>query len=326
MDYFSNTSNITDNVISRQRVDHMVASIMVPIMCILAVGVAVTNVATIVAFKRTDLREAPHYLAVNMAVSDIGLGMYPFYLAPAILGDMPKPCCIFILFVMNFFGKISYTNLLLITVDRYLAVTRPMHYYQMVTVARIKVLLVFTWLWGLALSNAVLVGERWFPESGCSYELVVGKGAIYFGTAHISADMVIMFAVYSRLAVIAYGHWKVEPTVAGGSALTKHLKLTKVFLVVVVSFVVCWSPFYILTLLEITDNYADSVGIVRYTLYCLPLVNLLSNPLIYAWKIPAFSKVFKAIFMCKYVSAERQVTDGDHRSAISNTSNQLRAK
>lgn len=223
----ANASNLNSSVIFDGISDEMFAVIAVItgflIMC--------NNFLVIVViYNQPSMCEAPHRIAISLAVADIGMGVYLAFLFPSgVLTEVPREFCMFGIYIANSFSKSSYTHLSLIALDRYLAITQPLRYYSIVTSDRLKAVMAFTWVFSFAISVSVFVADRWTPGNACYYEFLVGTGAIYFGFSYFLSNVLVMMLAYSSLMGIARRHGRrVNSECSSEHLMVLQLKLTKV--------------------------------------------------------------------------------------------------
>lgn len=171
------------------------------IIFVIAIAVVLSNTLVILAIARTEtMRRPSHWLIANLAASDLGVGLYALLLYPAqYMTDPGKLYCVFAKMVVLMLTTVSQVTLLMITIDRYIAITRPLLYYQIVTPSRIKPAIVFSWVYPLMVSLTIPIASGWYPGSHCSYEATVGTVGVYFTAVHFFTIVFIMCAIYSKV-------------------------------------------------------------------------------------------------------------------------------
>ena len=92
---------------------------------------------------------------------------------------------------------------------------------------------------------------------------------------------------------------QVLPLVASGEERSRHV--TKIVLLVVMVFAVCWLPMHIHILIGYYGQLPDSVAytILLIVWHCLAFSNSVLNPLIYNCFSKDFHDSFKDVFLCK---------------------------
>ncbi|XP_055033478.1 muscarinic acetylcholine receptor M1 [Misgurnus anguillicaudatus] len=185
----------------------MMTLITVPLSIITVIG----NILVMISFRINPLlRTVSNYFLLSLAVADLTLGaismnLYTTYIVIGhwTLGNL---ACDIWLAVDYVASNASVMNLLAISVDRYLSVTRPLTYLATRTPRRAIVLITLAWtvsfvIWAPAiLFWQYIVGERTVPENECSVQFL-SQPVITFGTA--------IAAFYLPVSVMVALYWKV---------------------------------------------------------------------------------------------------------------------
>ncbi|XP_053362068.1 muscarinic acetylcholine receptor M3 [Clarias gariepinus] len=185
----------------------MVMVVTVPLSVITIIG----NILVIVAFQVNPLlRTVSNYFLLSLAVADLILGaismnLYTTYIVIGrwTLGNLACDVWLAVDYVAS---NASVMNLLAISFDRYLSVTRPLTYRVSRTTRRAALLIALAWgisflLWAPAiLFWQHIVGERTVPEEQCSVQFL-SQPVITFGTA--------IAAFYFPVSVMVGLYWRV---------------------------------------------------------------------------------------------------------------------
>lgn len=185
----------------------MITLITVPLSAITIVG----NILVIVSFRVNPLlRTVSNYFLLSLAVADLILGtismnLYTTYILIGrwTLGNLACDVWLAVDYVAS---NASVMNLLAISFDRYLSVTRPLTYRVRRTTKRAALLIALAWgvsfiLWAPAiLFWQHIVGQRMVPEDQCSIQFL-SQPVITFGTA--------IAAFYLPVSVMVALYWKV---------------------------------------------------------------------------------------------------------------------
>lgn len=185
----------------------MVTLITVPLSAITIIG----NILVIVAFQVNPLlRTVSNYFLLSLAVADLILGTISMnlYTTYILIGrwTLGSLACDVWLAVDYVASNASVMNLLAISFDRYLSVTRPLTYRVTRTTRRAALLIALAWgisflLWAPAiLFWQHIVGERTVPEDQCSVQFL-SQPVITFGTA--------IAAFYLPVSVMVGLYWRV---------------------------------------------------------------------------------------------------------------------
>ena len=248
--------------------------------------------------------------------------------------------CRFYLTADYIFFTASITNLVIISVDRYLAMLHPYYYQRLLTKSRAKVIIALVWL------NAILWGSsgnvKWSDPSKDA--IVVGNDVClnqnkwYVTTVFILVfyiPVILMGFVYTKILLLSAYHAgkiakdipcnrlvvensdselkmkkkkrfslkKSKKKTSTSSCITQKelvLKATKTVAVVYGTFVICWLPASIFTLLETWcqtcfDNSDWQKGLYVPFIEVLPILNSLFNPVIYTAMNKQYRRAFREI-------------------------------
>ncbi|KAJ6654206.1 hypothetical protein lerEdw1_007303 [Lerista edwardsae] len=178
---------------------------------VLSVATVVGNLLVIVSFKvNRDLKTVNNYFLLSLAGADLVIGAVSMnlYSAYIVMGRwaLGSVACDLWLAVDYVASNASVMNLLVISFDRYLSITRPLTYRAKRTPRRAAVMIGLAWAISFVLwAPAILfwqhfVGERTVPEGKCQIQFL-SEPIITFGTA-IAAfylPVTIMVALYWRI-------------------------------------------------------------------------------------------------------------------------------
>uniref|UniRef100_UPI00358EB446 muscarinic acetylcholine receptor M1-like n=1 Tax=Myxine glutinosa TaxID=7769 RepID=UPI00358EB446 len=171
----------------------------------------VGNVLVLVAFKvNRQLKTVNNYFLLSLAVADIIIGIVSMNLFTTyiIMGRWPlgSVACDLWLAVDYVASNASVMNLLVISMDRYLSVTRPLRYKAKRTPRRAAIMIGTAWvvsliLWGPAIMCwQYIVGTRTVKEGEC-YIQFLSEPIITFGTA--------IAAFYLPVSIMTVLYWRI---------------------------------------------------------------------------------------------------------------------
>lgn len=226
------------------------------------------------------------------------------------------------------FAGLSTVHLILVTVDRHLAVTRPLRYLAIVTPRRVAVSILVLWIIGVTygiISVVMVQGEMDSLTQVCSGELYSESSSrIFFmvtGVTIISLGVVltIMNARILRVAISSSrnvpGRSR-HPSSSSNDGLsaskevqTQNLKACWTILTVVGMFFLCWLPLALWYLIRTYINISQIAQLLinGITLFCVSLSSAV-NPFIYCFKDHlfqhAFCKIIPALEKCFNVSCD----------------------
>ncbi|KAG8000945.1 Trace amine-associated receptor 8b [Nibea albiflora] len=205
--------------------------------------------------------------------------------------------------------------MVLISVDRYVAICDPLHYFTKVTVKRVTVCTSLCWICSALYNSLILKDNLKQPGryNSCLGECVVPINYIA-GVADIIFTFVgpvtIIIVLYMRVFVVAVSQARAMRSYITGVTLQQsetmpvkksELKAARTLGVVVVVFLACLCPYYCSsligqnTLFDVTSVPLESL--LFYFNSCL-------NPLIYAFCYPWFLKSVKLIVTFKILKPD----------------------
>ena len=239
--------------------------------------------------KTSSLPKPLKTLLLSLVVSDLGVGLLaqPLYIALCGIAlaqntqDNPTFNTTYTMFItaVNLFSSASFTGVMALTADRFLAIHLHLRYQELVTHKRVVVVVVLNWV-----SSASLSLLRLFISRSLNY-------AIY--SILVVSSLLTTTILYCKIYVAVRRHanqiqaQQVYQAAMNG-AMQNAARLKK-FAVgtffVYFAFLLCYLP-SIATFMAVVIS-GESTTIQFWRLYALTLVFLNStlNPLIYCWKM-----------------------------------------
>uniref|UniRef100_A0A3Q3KWT8 G-protein coupled receptors family 1 profile domain-containing protein n=1 Tax=Mastacembelus armatus TaxID=205130 RepID=A0A3Q3KWT8_9TELE len=195
----------------------------------------------------------------------------------------------------------SVGTMVLISIDRYVAICDPMHYSTKVTQKRAKVCVCLCWSCSVIFQSLILMENLIQPGR---YNSCFGECIVVINYIAGIVDVIFSFllpitvivVLYMRVFVVAVSQARAmrshitTVTVQGSRKVTakkSELKAARTLGVVVTVFLMCFCPFYCDTLI----NQSSAAFVI-----CLFYFNSCLNPMIYAFFYPWFRKCIKLIF------------------------------
>ena len=254
--------------------------------CILSCTAIMFNIVTIHAIRRTSsLPKTLKTLLLSLAVSDVGVGLLgqPFYCLVLIKWSLQSnpDCTMFKAYyiVAYLFSAASFSGVLAVSVDRFLAIHLHLRYQELVTHKRVVAVVISIWMLCLILPFLM------FSVPLDIYSLFNG----IYGVIGLTFTSMIYIKLY--LAVRRHKNQiQIMQTqqVAQADQVANFANLIKsavgIFYVYLV-FLLCYLPYLIS--LVVTEIKGSGIVLKRFSLFGFTLAYLNSslNPVIYCWKM-----------------------------------------
>ncbi|XP_014679574.1 PREDICTED: adenosine receptor A3-like [Priapulus caudatus] len=275
------------------------------------------NLLVILAVTRTShLQEPAHKLIANLAVADFIMGVRGVFIVPItfLIEFPPKIICLGHFSVVLISSLASTNSLIAINVDRYIAISRPLHYYQIVTPRVILLMVVLVWVIAVFVSVLSLIGNRWQPDQPCIYDIVSSKRAVISGSVFTVICVVAIASIYAYIIMIAKHHQQQIHPKPSNSGLQEAGAPKNPSLLSSPSIrswprrlasssapsSSCWTPYLFLILLSVADVYHDTLGVATGFGYLMADSNSFINFYIYASKIRQFRAAFRAVLPTRW--------------------------
>ncbi|XP_028992083.1 trace amine-associated receptor 13c-like [Betta splendens] len=265
------------------------------------------NLLVIVSISHfKQLHTSTNLLLLSLAVSDFFVGLLLSFQLVLIggcwfLGDL---MCSLYQYLDYVISSVSVGNMVLISIDRYLAVCHPLLYATKVTPHRVHMCVCLCWICSVIFQTLVLMDVLSQPGrfNSCAGECVfvinhiAGVADVIFSfVAPITVIIVLYIKVFvvavtqaralrSHMAAVSVQH-SVRVT-----ALRSELKAARTLGVVIAVFLMCLCPYYCVALTG-QDNLINTSSAAL----CLYSFNSCLNPVIYAFFYPWFRKSIKDI-------------------------------
>ena len=182
--------------------------LMLTFSTLIVFGTLFGNILTIVAVVKEDsLRNVGNSFIVSLAVADLLLAIVvmPFDVAENVIGNLSVGAvgCFFYANNDLLFCTASVFNITCISIDRYIAITDPLHYVTRMTPKVAGTMISCTWVISVLLACIPMLID-WFVET--SYLYVIND-ACYFDLSSVTGLIVPLFSIYipSALMLVAYG-------------------------------------------------------------------------------------------------------------------------
>ncbi|KAK3529113.1 hypothetical protein QTP70_016540 [Hemibagrus guttatus] len=292
---------------------------------ILIIGITgmVGNLLVMYAFcKSQSLRTPPNMFIINLAITDflMCVTQTPTFFITSIhrrwiFGE--KGCELYA-FCGALFGMCSMITLMIIAVDRYFVITRPLASIGKMSHKRALIILILAWLYTLVWSLPPFFGwSAYVPEglmTSCTWDYMTFTPSVraytmlLFICVFFIPLFVIMYCYFCIFRAIrnttsAVGKISEEGGITKDSIkkfhrLKSEWKMAKVALIVILLYVISWSPYSCVALTafagysDLLTPYMNSVPAV------IAKASAIHNPIIYAITHPKYRSALARYIPC----------------------------
>ena len=318
--------------------DTLRSLLLIPFALITIIAIPGNLLVMLAVYRYKKLKNPTNVLVVGLAIADIAKGVLS---VPSAYFWFVNYCDENIILIFRATVRaccaISVTHLVLISIDRYVAVAKPLKYQSLITRRRTRLASIISYL--IIVPYMVLVAILYYEDINNKdvelNKIVFGIFWDYFPSSCIVIAMVITSVIYSyvfhqaRLLRSRMTSMMMRGSTASATGRTsrrnKQIRATKTLAIVVLAFALCWLPISIAIFLGGNPpNYEPMVSLGPTMLY---YANSIMNPLIYAHRSKDFRDGFKAVirdasrcFMASEPSLQRKSTTS-HGSSSERHSN-----
>ncbi|XP_077996389.1 octopamine receptor beta-2R-like [Glandiceps talaboti] len=299
------TDNATDVICDS---NGTVAHIIVTITTSLIIGAIIFgNTLVILSVRRFQaLKTINNYFICSLACADLLATLSAVSNAGMVLGTIPNYGNIYycILQAASFLEgcQVSIIHLLVIAIDRHLAITSPLTYPVKMTPRRAKWTIFSIWIIPLLYLTVLYpciqaTNDIDFQDIQCDMRgILPPEFSMFWAMSFFITPFIIMFILYLHIFWIAKRHSRqiaVQQHITFETAtFKKALKATKTFAIVIGAFAICWIPFAIMAPIVQLPSAECGTPWLYYIVFSLAVSNSAVNPAIYAWRNRDFRESF----------------------------------
>lgn len=294
-------------------------TVVISLITILAI---VGNVlVTVSVLMKATLRTSTNYFIVNMAVSDLlsALTNWPLHATEGMLsgksvieGSMATFVCKLGMYSRAISQAVSVLCLVLIVVERFIAIVHPFHVTMLTNRLR-AILLLISWIFPLSIGIPYL----WFPkivqdgpQTFCRFSWARLKLSVFY-----TVGFLIFYCVPFVLIIVLY--FKIMKSLTGGRIVDEtsqqsnsarnrqqNQMVMKVFISIVTAFFLCWTPLcaYLVLRMVFPSFFTKDIRKLRLYVglffYVFPSLSTAVNPMILFVSSSRFSNALREIFGC----------------------------
>ncbi|XP_068997820.1 nociceptin receptor [Embiotoca jacksoni] len=297
---FSSGSNETDALLPTG----VKVTIVVVYMIVCVIGLVGNFLVMYVIIRYTKMKTATNIYIFNLALADsLYLATLPFQGTDVFLGFWPfgNALCKAVVSIDYYNMFTSTFTLTVMSMDRYVAVCHPVKALDMRTPHKAKVVNICVWVLASAFGvPAMVMGnvekEHYSVECIVSLPEPRSHGYPIFGTCVFLFSFLIPVAIISICYSLMVKRLRSVRILSGSKEKDRNLRrITRMVLVVVAAFVVCWTPIQIMVLAQSLGFNLSSLSTLVLMHFCIALgyVNSSLNPVLYAFLDENFKRCFR---------------------------------
>ncbi|XP_036379242.1 olfactory receptor 1-like [Megalops cyprinoides] len=301
-----NSSQVTFFILSAYDKIGQIKYFYFSIVMLLYVFIIVANsLLIIVIFADRNLHEPMYLFLCNLSVNGLygSTALYPSLLVNMLsdIHEIPRAFCIIQIFCLYTYGSIEFSNLALMSYDRYVSICYPLEYHTIMTQGNVYICITCVWLFSickftvtLILSVRLKLCDNVIDKVYCDNYLMV-KLACSDTTLNNAYGMTNMFvSVALPVVLIFYSYSKVMKICLRSSreSQIKALNTCMPHLVSLLNF--SFGSFFELVQTRFDMTHVPSVVRSILSVYFILFPPLL-NPIIYGIKTEKIRKAFKKL-------------------------------
>ncbi|XP_034670656.1 allatostatin-A receptor [Drosophila subobscura] len=303
-------------------------------------GLLGNGLVILVVVANQQMRSTTNLLIINLAVSDILFVIFcvPFTATDYVLPEWPfgNMWCKFVQYMIVVTCHCSVYTLVLMSFDRFLAVVHPVTSMSLRTERNATLAIMCAWITivttaiPVALSHSVRNYQyRGNVGTACVFSTeeevwsLVGFQVSFFLSSYVAPLTLICFLYMGMLARL----WKSAPGCKPSAESRKgKRRVTRMVVVVVLAFAICWLPIHVILVLKALDMYGGShlSVIIQIISHVVAYTNSCINPILYAFLSDNFRKAFRKVVWCGSpppLLTNQQVTKTTRTATGNGTSN-----
>ena len=278
-------------------------------------GIVGNGLVIFVFLRMKELQDITNLLIVNQSLIDFTSSVLLIAIFVVPLPPLPKENEVLARFICGFWYTqypfwSSYAatiwNLVILTLERFLAVVYPIQYRNKASVPRAMMFALIPWVYGfLHMSYLIPMTD---VEDGTCFQFMwpnntmqPAMGVYTFFILFLAPFSLMTFLYYKIVRVLrqGVGQSASDPTsVHQTTNLRQQARknIVKTMLILCVCYGICWAPNNIIYLYYCLGGYVDFNGVLYYTTVWISFVNIWINPLVYTLQYRKFQHGLKVAF------------------------------
>ncbi|XP_061178113.1 5-hydroxytryptamine receptor 4-like [Saccostrea echinata] len=268
-------------------------------LAVLSIGITFGNALTVFALWNNSLiYKETYYSILSLAVSDflIGVVTIPSYIAwlYSSLIDLGHDLCLAIIASSLFLTVASMLNLLLVGIERFIAVCFPLMHLK-IRARRAPFLVCICSVWVCSLVATLLSMLAADPDfETCAYYDIFDETFLVSAIASgVFLPLILLLMMYACIHCKIQSHYKFVSRSSKKSRsssmqswetarIKASFKTSKTMALVVICFALCWGPLFITMLLRSVCQWCRLPWVANEVILLLGFTNSFLNPIIYS--------------------------------------------
>ncbi|KAH6943175.1 hypothetical protein HPB50_017123 [Hyalomma asiaticum] len=300
-----------------------VLAIAVPILfgVIAVIGFFGNALVVLVVLCNPQMRSTTNILIINLAMADLLFIVFcvPFTGWDYTLNYWPfgDTWCRIVQYLVIVCAYASIYTLVLMSLDRFLAVVHPITSMTIRTERNAYLAIIFTWILILLACIPALYSHGMIIEdaySACTFRVDKGYNIAAFQISFFMSSFVVPLALIFVLYVLMLKRLWLGVTSGGrvsAESVRSKKRVTRLVVVVVLVFAVCWCPVHVVLVLKSLDLYGRPMNppriVVQIASQVLAYTNSCVNPFLYAFLSDNFRRSFRKAIFCYRKASGRGV-------------------
>lgn len=299
-----------------------VLSIAIPVLfsLIAVIGIGGNLLVIIVVVSNKQMRNSTNMLILNLALADMFFIVIcvPFTAVGYVMPQWPfgDAFCKFYNYMIYVTAYASMYTLVMMSIDRYLAVCHPIWSMGIRTEKNTLIVIIASWF-VITLSTIPILfkhGVRIIVDDKMQLCILISAfeednegGTPYHSRVFYSCFFVFGYLLPLAMVCILYG-LLLKRLLCGmkpggcqsAESMRGKKRVTKMVVIVICTFAICWLPLHMRYLIHFFGKYHENAAfyIFQVIATCMAYANSCVNPILYAFLSENFRKSFRKLLCC----------------------------
>ncbi|KAM9806030.1 opioid receptor, delta 1b [Syngnathus typhle] len=303
----TNGTNGTSASVGRDTARVVIAVCITALYSLICVVGLLGNVLVMYGVVRyTKMKTATNIYIFNLALADaLATSTLPFQSANYLMRTWPfgQLLCKLVIAIDYYNMFTSIFTLTMMSVDRYVAVCHPVKALDFRTPAKAKIINIAIWILSsiIAVPVMIMAVTKVTDKGSVDCRIIFPKPEWYWDTVTKICVFIFAFLVPVFVITVCYGlmilRLKSVRLLSGSKEKDRNLRrITRMVLVVVAAFIICWTPIHIFIIVKTMVNINHNNLLVMASWHlCIALgyTNSSLNPVLYAFLDENFKRCFR---------------------------------